>query len=109
MEIIEPVHNQFVSHIFVASKKTVRSVINVKKLNHSARYEHFIVEGIHCLMDILTAEDYMVKLDFNDVYFCILVNPNYRKYPRFRWENTLYQFRVAPFGLGQFHEYSPHY
>ena len=43
----------------------------------------------------------MCKLDLRDAYFTIRINQKYRKYLRFKWEGTLYQFLCLCFGLGQ--------
>lgn len=41
----------------------------------------------------------MVSIDLKDAYFLISVHEKDRKYLRFTYENTLYQFTCAPFGL----------
>ena len=101
VQIVDPSQDQFVSHIFLAAKKSggVRPLINLKKLNQSIRYEHFKMEGIPSLVDILISQDFMVKLDLKDAFFSVPVSKCNRKYLCFRWENTMYQFKVAPFGL----------
>lgn len=94
--------NQFVSHIFLAPKKdgSNRPVINLKKVNGHVKYQHFKMEGIPNVVDLLQPNDFMVKLDLKDAYFGIKMSENDREYLKFRWQNQLYRFRVAPFGLG---------
>ena len=102
IEVTKPSPNQFVSHIFLASKKdgTNRPVINLKQLNKHVKYMHFKMEGIPNLVDLLQRDDHMCKLDLKDAYFVIPVAPRYQEYLKFRWNGVLYKFKVAPFGLG---------
>jgi len=46
---------EFLSNVFLVPKKDggFRPVINLKALNHFVPYEHFKMEGLHCLKDIL--------------------------------------------------------
>ena len=41
----------------------------------------------------------MFKIDLQDAYFHVLIDPDSRKYLRFAFENKVYQFGVLPFGL----------
>ena len=66
---------QFVSHIFVVPKKdgTHRPVINLKALNKFLKYQHFKMEGLQLIKDLLQKEDWMVTVDLKDTY---LQQPN---------------------------------
>ena len=101
IEPVNPTPGQVVSHLFLAPKKdgSKRPVINLKKLNKFIRYQHFKMEGIPTLADIIQPNDYMVKLDLKDAFFSIRVAEKERKFLRFVWRGQLYQFRAAPFGL----------
>lgn len=63
----------FYSQIFLVPKKDGRQrpVINLKRLNQSVKTEHFKMEGIHTLKDLLKAGDCMGKIDLKDAYFMI--------------------------------------
>ena len=37
-------------------------------------FQHFKMEGIHMLRDLLKKGDFMVKLDLKDVYFTVQFN-----------------------------------
>ena len=39
------------------------------------------------------------SLDLMDAYFHIPIAPPFRKFLRFDWDNTVYQFRTLPFGI----------
>ena len=48
-----------------------RPVINLKSLNTFMHTEHFKMEGIYVLKDLLRAGDWMVKVDLKDAYFML--------------------------------------
>ena len=102
MEVTIHSTNQFVTHIFLASKKDEanRPVIDLKQLNKHVKYMHFKMEGIPNLVDLIQRDDHMCKLDLKDAYFVIPVALQYQEYLKFRWNGVLYKFKVAPSGLG---------
>ena len=91
----------FVSSIFLVDKKDGghRPVINLKNLNSFVDFQHFKMEGIHMLRDLLKKGDFMVKLDLKDAYFTVPVWIGHQKYLRFLWKETLWEFACLPFGL----------
>ena len=64
---------QFVSQIFVVPKKdgTHRPVINLKALNKFIKRQHFKMEGLQMIKDLLQKEDWMVTVDLKDAYLSI--------------------------------------
>ena len=63
----------FVSNLFVIPKKGrgQRPVLNLLQLNQFIQYEHFKMEGIHMLKDLLKPNDFMAKIDLKDAYFTV--------------------------------------
>ena len=57
------------------------------------------MEGLHLLKDLMKEGDYLCKIDLRDTYFTIPINQNYRKYLRFKWEGTQYDFLNFCLGL----------
>lgn len=45
-----------------------RPVINLKELNSHLGYQHFKMEGIHSVRDIMQKGDWMIKIDLTDAY-----------------------------------------
>ena len=86
--------NHYISNLFLTSKKDVgnRPVINLKHLNNFIPYQHFKMEGLNLLQSMLQEKDFMCKLDLKDAYFCVPLKKESRKYVRFQWEVTLYEF-----------------
>ncbi|CAG2197965.1 unnamed protein product [Mytilus edulis] len=93
--------DSFISNIFLVPKKGggQRPVINLKGLNVFLRYEHFKMEGIHLLKDLLLKNDWMVKIDLTDAYLTLQIAKEHRKYLRFFWQGKIMEFRSLPFGI----------
>jgi len=91
----------FVSQIFLVEKKDggQRPVINLKGLNHFVKAEHFKMEGLHLLPDLLQSEEWMVKMDLKDAYLQVPIHPDYQHFLAFQWEEKTYRFQCLPFGL----------
>ena len=96
-----PSNRGFISSIFIVPKKDGRNhpVINLKPLNQFLIYEHFKMEGIHMLRDLLKQNDYLVKIDLKDAYLTVPIWKDHQKYLRFLWKGTLHEFACLPFGL----------
>ena len=91
----------FYSRIFLVPKKDGQSrpVINLHPLNQHLPYQHFKMEGIHVVRDLLQEGDWMSRIDLKDVYFAIPIHKEYRQYLRFLWQDQAYKFTCLPFGL----------
>ena len=63
-------------------------------------YQHFKMEGMHLIKDLLQEHDFLIKIDLKDAYFGIPLDKSSRKYIRFQWEGNLYEFLCLCFGLG---------
>ena len=59
-------------------------MINLKRLNQSVKTEHFKMEGIHMLKDLLRAGDWMAKIDLKDAYFMIPIAQEDRDFLKFQ-------------------------
>ena len=63
----------FYSSLFLVPKKSgqMRPVINLRPLNQFLRYQHFKMEGIHVVKDLLRQGDWLTRINLKDVYFSI--------------------------------------
>jgi hypothetical protein len=98
---VQPELDSYVSTLFIVQKKDggSRPVINLKNLNAYLPYEHFKMEGIHLLKDLLIRDDWLAKIDLKDAYFTVPINAEHQRYLRFVWNNRTFQFSCLPFGL----------
>ena len=64
-----------------------RLVINLKQLNQFIPYQHFKIEGLLCLKEVLLEVDYMCQLYLKVVCFYVPLNKKSRKCVRFLWLN----------------------
>ena len=98
---VTPDSDQFVSNLFLVPKRDggSRLVINLKDLNEYLQYNHFKMEGIHLLRDLMRPNDWLGKIDLKDAYFVVPIWENHKKYLRFLWKNSLLEFACLPFGL----------
>jgi hypothetical protein len=102
--IVEPAeHSQgeIISLIFVREKTDgqYRLILNLKQFNVTVEYEHFKMDTIKTITQLMVKDCYMASIDLKDAYYCIAVYWADRKYLRFTWGNTLYQFTCLPNGL----------
>lgn len=91
----------FHSTLFLVPKKDgrQRSVINLKALNCFIQPQHFKMEGIHTVKELMKPGDWFVKLDLKDAYFTVPMHSSHIKYLRFALQGSTYEFNCLPFGL----------
>ena len=93
---------EFLSNVFLVGKKggEYRPVINLKHLNQFIPYQHFKLEDLFCLREMLQKDDFICKLDMKDAYFSVPLHQSTRKYVRFFWSGNLYKLLCLCFVLG---------
>ena len=98
---VQPSKDQFLSTLFLVTKKDggYRPVVNLKNLNWYIPYEHFKMEGLFLLKEILKKNDYMCKIDLKDAYFAVPLHSSSQKHIRLKWKGNVYQFLCLCFGL----------
>ena len=102
---IEPVTGvpKFVSPLFVIPKQDGkwRVIFNLKRLNQCVQVEHFKMQSLSDLPDLLTHRMFLCKLDLKNAYHSISVDPRDRPFLCFRHPSlgTLWQYTCLPFGL----------
>ena len=97
-----PRGNQILSNIFLRDKADggLRPILNLKRVNAIVPYEHFKMEGLNSLKDLMRPGDFLVKLDLKDAYFTVPLSQRSRSLVAFEWRAETYEFEVLCFGLG---------
>ena len=104
-DIIEPVFDNspgLYAAFFGVPKKDsqeLRGCWDGRALNEYIRYEHFKMEGVQTLKDLIQPGDFMTKVDISDAYPHLLVPTHLRHLFRFIWQGTVFQYRSLCFGL----------
>ena len=96
---VEPAASEegFYSTLFTEGR--MRPVINLKALNFWVHPQHFKMEGIHTLREIVAQDEWLAKLDLKDAYFTVPIHRDHWKFLRFMVDQVRYQFTRLPFGL----------
>ena len=86
---------------FLVPKKDggMRPVMNLKCLNKFVGPQHFKMDRLHTLKDLLRKNDWMTKLGLKDAFFMITIHSSSRPALCFSIQNHLYQFTSLPLGL----------
>ncbi|VDI23882.1 Hypothetical predicted protein, partial [Mytilus galloprovincialis] len=93
-------NDRFLQYIILVPKKNgqMRPVINLKPLNQYLRKQHFKMDTISKVLNLVKQGDWAISLDLKDAYFHIKVFKNHRKYLRFSVQGQVYQFKALCFG-----------
>ena len=68
-------HAGFYSNMFLVPKDGgLRPVVNLKALNQHVHTQHFKMEGIHTLKELIRPRDWLAKEDLKDAYFSIPIH-----------------------------------
>ena len=84
---------------FLVTKKTgaFRAVINLRPLNQYLKTQHFKMETMKTVLNLVKKGDWAFSVDLKNAYFHILIHPSHRKYLRFCTKGKAYQYRVLAF------------
>lgn len=104
MGVIEhsmPESGEFISNIFTRKKKDggYRMILDLSHLNKFIEYHHFKMDSLTTALQFITEDCFMASLDIRDAYYSVPIATHHRKYLKFRWNGTLWQFRALPNGL----------
>lgn len=92
----------FYSRYFLVPKKdsvTLRPILDLRVLNTHLRRFTFRMLTHKTLCKSIRRGDWFTTIDLSDAYFHIAVHRAHRKYLRFAFKGTTYEYQVIPFGL----------
>ena len=92
----------FYGNLFTRPKKdgSVRVIFNLKKLTPFLDKHHFKMETVKHVILMMRPNCLFSSIDFKHAFFSVQIDPKYRKFLRFVWNNKHYQFTCMPQGLG---------
>lgn len=74
-------------------------ILNLKSLNEYVENYHFKMDSLGTAINLMNTNCYFASIDLKDAFFSIPVKQSDRKYLRFTWNGTLYQFTCLAEGL----------
>ena len=92
-----PSQGGFVSQIFLVEKKEGGN--KPEGTQHVLKQEHFKMEGLHTLPDLIQPGDWLIKLDLKDAYLQVSIHAEHQQLLQIQWGPRTYQFQCLPFGL----------
>ena len=101
IEQIDRVQGDFISTIFVRPKKdgTFRMILNLKQLNEFVSYYHFKMDTIQTALKLMRPGCFMASVDLKDAYYSVPIALEDRKYLKFEWQGSYFQYTCLPNGL----------
>ena len=96
------VPGSFYGNLFTRPKKdgSARVIFNLKKLTPFLVKHHFFLETVKHVILMMRRNCLFSSIDFKHAFFSVQIDPTYRKFLRFVWNNKHYQFICMPQGLG---------
>ena len=77
----------------------MQGCVDLRKPNSHIWYEHFKMEGLHTVQQLIRRNDCISKIDLSDFYMHFLIGKADRRYMRFMWEGRKFECTGMPFGL----------
>lgn len=101
IEPCQPTNGQFLSSIFLHPKAdgSWRFILNLKNLNKFVHTVHFKLEDVRTATKLMTAKCFMATIDIKNAYYLLSILKQDRKYLRFKFKDSLFEFTCLPFGL----------
>ena len=101
IEKVQHEKGEIISNIFIRPKQdgTYRLILNLKKLNQHIEKIHFKMETLKSALNMVKRGVYFAKIDLKDAYYSIAVAESDRKFLRFVWGESVYQYTCLPNGL----------
>ncbi len=91
----------FYSRYFVVPKRDggLRPILDLRPINRALCKRPFRMITLKQILAQIRPGDWFASVDLKDAYFHIQIAPHHRRFLRFAFENTAYQYSVLPFGL----------
>ena len=74
-------------------------ILNLKKFNKFVNYQHFKMESLFNVINLIRPNVYMASIDLKDAFFSVPIHNDHQKYLKFTF-GDLFQFTPMPNGYG---------
>ena len=101
IKVVNDMHGQIVSNVFLRGKKdgSWRMILNLKDFNKHVENIHFKMETLANAINLMKKNCFFGSIDLKDAYYSVNIQGEHRKYFRFRFDDTLYEFCGLPQGF----------
>ena len=92
----------FMATFFLTPKKKQgewRPILNLKPLNKFIRPPRFRMESLRTVLNSLLVPAWAASIDLKDAYLHVPICKEHRRFLRFRYKDTTFEFLTLPFGL----------
>jgi ribonuclease HI len=103
IEPVPPIEREsgFYSRYFVVPKRGggLRPILDLRPINRALHKRAFKMTTLKQILAQVRPGDWFASVDLKDAYFHIQIAARHRRFLRFAFEGTAYQYSVLPFGL----------
>ena len=94
------VDGDYFSSLFTTPKKdgSYRTILNLKYLNEECDTHHFKMESLKQAVHMIRKGAFLASIDIKDAFYSFPIHPSHKKYLKFVWLSTPYQFEAMPNG-----------
>ena len=105
-EVIYPCmreESDFMSSIFTREKRdgSYRMILNLKQVNKHIDYEHFKMDSLQSVLNIIRPNCWMASVDLKDAFYKVPIHPDHQKFLKFKWQEHGCAFRGIPNGYSE--------
>ena len=106
IEYAEHEEGEFISPVFFRSKSDAAGtlILNLETLNEFLECNHFKMETVHSVADLIQPHCYMTSIDLKDADYSVKISKEDSKYLKFYAGKMFLKFVVLPNGLSSVHE-----
>ena len=98
----------FMSSAFTREKRdgSYSMILNLKQLNKRIEYEHFKMESLQSVLNIIRPNCWMASVDLKDAFYTVAIHPDHQKFLTFKLQGHCYTFSGMPNGYESVHKTS---
>ena len=74
-------------------------ILNLNDLNEQIEKHHFKMDSLWSAVRLMPPNCFMASIDLTDAYYSVPIANEHRKYLRFYWQGSLYEYTCLPNGL----------